>query len=121
MLIYRLTPVILFKPNKEWLKHIGKKLESLFFWEEFVKNIYLIFFDYCQNDVSLDVCDINDLSKPEYADYWSCDKLIVNEKVPQFTKCKIVCLPGFDNVKGENNLTQRHIIICEGNLFKLFW
>ena len=41
-----------------------------------------------------------ELAKPENAKYWSCDKPIVNEKVQQMTKCKIVCLPGFDNVQG---------------------
>ena len=45
-----------------------------------------------------------ELAKPENAKNWSCDKPIVNEKVPQMTKCKIVCLPGFDNVQGKNHL-----------------
>ena len=44
-----------------------------------------------------------ELAMPENAKNWSCDKPIVNEKVPQMTKCKIVCLPGFDNVHGKNH------------------
>ena len=48
-----------------------------------------------------------ELVKPENAEYWSCDKPIVNEKVPRMTKCKIVCLPGFDNVQGKNDFLNR--------------
>ena len=48
-----------------------------------------------------------ELVKPENAEYWSCDKPIVNERVPPMTKCKILCLPGFDNVQGENDFLNR--------------
>ena len=57
----------------------------------------------------LDLCDLNELMKPENADNWLCNKPIENEKVKKLTKCRIVCQNGFDFVKGEN---QFHNICC---------
>ena len=48
----------------------------------------------------LDQCDLKQLVKPKFAERWSCDKLIENEKVPKQTKCEIVCSKGYDILKG---------------------
>ena len=45
-------------------------------------------------------CDLNDLSMPEYADSWSCNKPIENGKVEKYARCKIVCHDGYDFWKG---------------------
>ena len=43
-----------------------------------------------------DHCDLQKLMKPKFAERWSCDKPIVNDKVLRNTKCKIICPDGFD-------------------------
>ena len=48
-----------------------------------------------------DHCDIEKLQKPKFADRWSCDKPIENNKVAKKTKCEIVCPDGYDIKNGE--------------------
>ena len=47
-----------------------------------------------------DGCDIQQLEKPTFAEQWSCDKSIENDKVPIKTKCEIVCPDGYDILNG---------------------
>ena len=47
-----------------------------------------------------DQCDLKQLVKPKFAERWSCDKPIENDKVPKQTKCEIVCFKGYDILKG---------------------
>ena len=46
-------------------------------------------------------CDLNALIMPENAHSWSCNKPIYQDKVEKYTKCKIVCLEGFDLSKSK--------------------
>ena len=50
-----------------------------------------------------DHCDLQQLAKPKFAERWSCDKPIENEKVPKKTKCELVCTEGYDVLQGEHD------------------
>ena len=50
-----------------------------------------------------DQCDLQQLAKPKFAERWSCDKPIENEKVPKKTKCELVCTEGYDVLQGEHD------------------
>ena len=55
------------------------------------------------SDTDQDQCDLQQLLKPKFAERWSCDKPIENEKVPKKTKCEIVCTEGYDVLQGKHN------------------
>ena len=55
---------------------------------------------YCKNNI-VGKCDIHALSMPENAEYWSCNKPVDQGKVEKYTRCKIVCLEGYDFSKGK--------------------
>ena len=48
-------------------------------------------------------CDINALLMPENAENWSCSKPVDQGKVEKYTRCKIVCLEGYDLSKGKSS------------------
>jgi len=43
---------------------------------------------------------------PENAHSWSCDKPVYQDKVEKYTKCKIVCLEGFDLSKSKYQMPE---------------
>lgn len=45
--------------------------------------------------IFLDGCDFNQLTKPEKAEKWWCDKPMKGDLVPKNTKCFLVCLDGY--------------------------
>ena len=55
-----------------------------------------------EQNIHLDHCDLQKLMKPKFAENWSCDKPIENNKVLRNTKCKVVCPDGFDIKKCKN-------------------
>ena len=59
------------------------------------------------NELSERTCDLTSLVMPENADSWSCNKPINQGKVEKYTRCKIVCLDGYDFSKGNNS----HVIL----------
>ena len=46
-------------------------------------------------------CELNALSMPDNADSWSCNKPVDDGTVENYTRCKIVCLEGYDIWKGK--------------------
>ena len=72
----------------EWF-HVDKQAIRLDFQSRGNSNDYL------------DECDLQLLPKPRFAERWSCDKTIENDKVPFQTKCELVCSDGYDIFKGE--------------------
>ena len=65
----------------------------------------------------LDKCDLKLLPKSINADRWSCTKSITNDEVSQNAKCRLLCLEGYDLIKGnfyvcKNICTYLHSILC---------
>ena len=46
-------------------------------------------------------CDIRELNLPKNAEDWLCNKPINHNQVSKNTKCEVVCLEGYDIVKGK--------------------
>ena len=56
---------------------------------------------------------------PENAEYWSCNKPVDQGKVEKYTRCKIVCLEGYDFSKGKKwrlSITHEKCMIKENGV-----
>ena len=53
---------------------------------------------------------------PANSEYWSCNKPVDEGKVEKYTRCKIVCLEGYDFSKGKK---WRSSITHEKLMFKI--
>ena len=58
----------------------------------------------------LDMCDLEQLNKPDNAVEWSCKKPINDGKVPKGTKCEIICQDGYEAKHGKNSNFRRPLI-----------
>ena len=55
--------------------------------------------------------------KPKFAENWSCDKPIEDNKVPKKTRCEIVCPDGYDLKNGKNIFTFSQFSGCKSEIF----